>query len=148
MPSGDNPNSRRNLKPIQPGEIRNPRGVNRKRPVTESYWELSAEPVPLAIMKKFNKGCGAKLLRPGDTWARAVAMRVAYDAAIEGLVAAARELREAIEGKSPQRLEIKQPPRTEVTFRIVHDRRNNRVADERANQQLAERITAADPRLQ
>jgi hypothetical protein len=119
------PRSLANLKPpIQPGEIRNPLGVNRKRPITDQYWESSAEPMPLVLIRKFNRKCGAALLRPGDTWARGVAIRAHFEAVMQGVMRAARELREAMEGKAPQRLEITATPtRTETTLTVRYERR-------------------------
>ena len=83
----------------------------------------SAEPMPVALIRRFNKKCRATLLKPGDSWSRGVAIRLCYESAMEGIVRAARELREAIEGKSPQRLEITTAPKTEITIRVKNDRK-------------------------
>jgi hypothetical protein len=122
MPRGDNPNSRANLKPARCGEVRNPSGINRKRPISDRYAELSEEPLSLNLIQRFNRRWKAKLLFPGDSYARGAVMGIMMDAIFGGDVAAQREMREAIEGKAPQRLEIGARPRTEVTVRVVYDR--------------------------
>ena len=71
MPRGDNPNSRANLKPARCGEVRNPSGINRKRPISVRYAELSEEPLSLNLIQRFNRRWKAKLLFPGDSYARA-----------------------------------------------------------------------------
>jgi len=120
MARGKHPNSLANLKPpIRPGEVRNPEGINRRRPITDEYWQVSPEPMPLALIRKFNKKCGAKLLVEGDSWARGVAVRLQYEAAMLGIVRAAREMREAMEGKAPQRLEITANPQKVETVLVV-----------------------------
>lgn len=117
MERGKNPKSLANLKPpIRPGEVRNPNGINSlKCPITDHYWEVSEEVMPEGLVRRFNKKCGASLLKPGDTWARAVAVRACFEAVLSCSVRAMREVREAIEGKAPQRLEITRPARKEKT---------------------------------
>jgi|SRR5215472_11227533 len=127
MPRGDNPNSRANLKPARRGEVRNPNGINRRRPITDRYAELSDEPLPLNLIQRFNRRWKAKLLFPGDSYARGAVMGTMMDAIFGGDVAAQKEMREAIEGKAPQRLELAARPRTEVTIRVVYDRSANNV---------------------
>jgi hypothetical protein len=85
--------------------------------------------MPVELIRRFNQKCHAKLLKPGDSWARACAIRLCYESAIEGIVRAAKELREAIEGKSPQRLEITTPPKTEIRITIKNDRKILRGGD-------------------
>jgi hypothetical protein len=118
-----NPKSLANLRPPwRKGETPNPHGINRKRPITDEYFARACEPVPEKLRKRFNRRAKMELLEPGVTWAQAVALRMCYEALMEGSTRAAREMREAIEGKAPQRLEITSPPRSEITIRIVHDR--------------------------
>jgi hypothetical protein len=125
---GQHPKSLANLKPpIRPGEVRNPTGINRrKRPITDHYWEVSQEAMPEALVRRFNKKCGVALLKLGDTWARAVAVRACYEAAIECSIQAMKETREAIEGKAQQRLEITRPERKEITLVVKHENRSCR----------------------
>ena len=126
MERGKNPHSLANLRPARPGEMRNPEGINRKRPITDHYWEASQEPMPMALIQRFNRKWGKGMLRARDTWARGVAVRAFCEAVFEGNIRAAKEIRESIEGKSPQRLEITTPPKTEITLRVIHDRRTPR----------------------
>ncbi|MGD1212153.1 MAG: hypothetical protein ABR973_12440 [Candidatus Acidiferrales bacterium] len=133
MRRGQNPKSLANLKPpIKPGEVRNPEGINRRRPITDEYWQVSPEPMPLALIRKFNKRCGAKLLVEGDSWARGVAVRLQYEASMRGEVRAAKEMREAMEGKAPQRPEITAPVRTEVVLVVrYYNRKDGRYTETR-----------------
>lgn len=118
-------NSLANLKPIKPGECRNPTGINRKRPITERYWEVSERPMPDAAIRQGNRRCGFTLFHPGMTWAEGIALRAAYEAVCKGLVRPMKEIREAIEGKAPQRLEITSgPQRKEVTLVVRFEKRN------------------------
>src|SRR5579871_727455 len=92
--------------------------------------------------RRFNRKCGAKLLQPGDTWARGVAIRLEYTAVIEGLVSAAKEMREAMEGRSPQRLEISATPRkTEIVLVVKYDRRNALIRSKTRAKQMRQNRT-------
>jgi hypothetical protein len=122
-----NPNSLANLRaPWRKGETPNPRGINRKRPITDEYFAQACELVPERLRQRFNRRAKMELLKPGMTWAQAIALRMCYEALMEGSTRAAREMREAIEGKAPQRLEITGPERKEVTIRVVYEKRGNR----------------------
>ena len=105
---GKNPNSLKNLRPpIKPGEVRNPLGINAKTAITDEYRVCAAKAVPEAIRRKLNKAIGEEVLMPGDTWARANAMRRFIHAVMdEGGVRSSAEIREAIEGTAPHRIEI------------------------------------------
>ena len=113
-----------NLRPIAPGEVRNPRGINRRRPITDRYYEWSESMLPEAIRRKINKEFHAEILKEGATWADATAARQFHEAVMKGSTAAAKEIREAIEGRSPQRQEVIGPERKEVTIRVVYEDRN------------------------
>jgi len=60
MPTGDNPRSRANLKPIQPGEVRNPTGKNQwstlrakaKLVLLENFDDLAQVALKLALEKE------------------------------------------------------------------------------------------------
>ena len=107
MKRGTHPNSQKNLKPIKRGEVRNPLGINRKRPITAEYTIIATNPVPEPIRKKINAAIGDELLKPGDTWAKANAIRRFIAAVIEtGGHVDSKEIREAIEGKAEQRIEV------------------------------------------
>jgi hypothetical protein len=100
------PNSLANLvPPVRPGEVRNPLGIN-GRTYSIEYHKLSQEPIPEAVRVMLNKKFGAELIAAGDTWARANAMAMHYEAVCRGLTAAAQELREACEGRATQRIEV------------------------------------------
>lgn len=117
-----NPKSLANLKPAKPGEVRNPKGINRKRPITDRYFERSELPMPEILRQQFNQKLGVEVLAPGATWAEANALRRWMDTLLEGGERSSKEIREAIEGKAPQRLEITGPERKEITIRLIHDR--------------------------
>ena len=122
MQRGKNPNSLKNLKPAKPGQILNPRGINRKRPITDRYFQWSEEPLPEILRTKMNASVGEELLKPGATWAEANALRRFMDALMEGGQPSSKEIREAIEGKAPQRIEIAGPEKKLVTIHVVYDR--------------------------
>lgn len=125
-----NPKSLKNLKPpIKPGEVRNPQGINRKRPITDRYFERSEMPLPESLRKKINASfpdSESEVLPPGSTWADANALRRFLDALTEGGQPSSKEIREAIEGKAPERIEISGPERKEITIRVKYDRQKNR----------------------
>lgn len=119
------PRSLANLRPPwKPGDIPNAAGINKKRPFSDEMWQASAEAVPEILVRKFNKKAGAPLLRVGDTWARAVAVRLCFEASMQGLVKAVKEMADRIEGKPPQRLEITGAERKEVTLVVRFENRN------------------------
>jgi hypothetical protein len=93
----------------QPGQSGNPHGRPRKRPISEAYEDR-------AQMTLDEDLCRALKLAKGSTYADAAALAV-FRAAIKGRPDAARELREAIEGKQSQRLELTGP-----NAGPVHDR--------------------------
>jgi len=104
---GKNPNSLKNLRPMKPGETLNPTGINAKTPMTDEYRRCAADPIPESIRKKVNAIIGEEVLRPGDTWARANALRRFMHAVMdESGVRSSAEIREAIEGVAPHRIEI------------------------------------------
>jgi hypothetical protein len=106
--------------PWKPGESGNPLGINRKRPITDRYFERSESPLPEKLRRAINVGCGEEVLGPDATWAQATALRRFMDALTEGGQPSSKEIREAIEGKAPQRFEITSPERKEVTIRVVY----------------------------
>jgi hypothetical protein len=80
---GKNPNSLKNLRPMKPGETLNPTGINAKTPMTDEYRKCAADPIPESIREKLNARIGEEVLEPGDTWARANALRRFIDAVRE-----------------------------------------------------------------
>jgi len=100
------PNSLANLMPpVRPGEVRNPLGIN-GRTYSLEYQKLSQEPIPEAVRLVLNKKFGAELIMADDTWARANAVAQHYEAVCRGLTSAAQELRESVEGRATQRIEL------------------------------------------
>jgi hypothetical protein len=90
-----NPNSLANLKKWVPGQSGNPSGRPRKRPISDRYAEMVETTLP-------NDVRAALRLPEGATYGDAIALAQARQA-IKGKPEAAREIREAIEGKSTQR---------------------------------------------
>lgn len=122
MPKGDSPNSRANLRPAKKGEVRNPTGINRKRPFADRYFQHSEELLSSSPEgEQFRK---VLRLGPEATWADAAVRRLMREA-MKGNIQAIKELADRIEGKSPERLEISGPERKEITIRIVHDRKKS-----------------------
>jgi hypothetical protein len=122
---GTHPNSLANLEKnkIQPGEVRNPTGVNGRRPYTDAILETSTDVIPEYLRQAMNAEIRkdlAKSLRisakrinktedffpVGITWARANGLRQNLKAVFEGDTRAAVEIREAVEGRATQRIEI------------------------------------------
>jgi hypothetical protein len=100
----------------------NPSGRPKKRPITDHYHDRLEKPVPEKIRLAMNIEAGAEELKPGATWGEANALRRAMDSVLQDGHMASKEMREATEGKAPQRLEITTAPKTEITVRLVDDR--------------------------
>lgn len=90
-----NPKSLANLKKWVPGQSGNPSGRPRKRPISDRYAEMVETMLPNDVRT-------ALRLPEGATYGDAIALAQARQA-IKGKPEAAREIREAIEGKSTQR---------------------------------------------
>ena len=84
--------------PWKPGESGNPSGRPKRRPITDSYIQMADEKMPPDICKQLG-------VKPGSTWAVAVA-RGQFIKAIKGEAKNASEIREAIEGKATQPIEV------------------------------------------
>ncbi len=94
-----NPKGRpQNLKPWKPGQSGNPGGRPQKRPITEGYEQFANEKLPEDVCKKLG-------LKAGSTYAQGAA-RAQFIKALQGETKAVAEIREAIEGKATQRIEI------------------------------------------
>ena len=97
---GQHPKSLANLKPpAQPGEVRNPRGVNRKRPWAERYAIRSELSIPEKIRLEFNLKMGEEVLPKGATWADAAVLRRHMEALMDGGTPAARRNRRPHRGQ-------------------------------------------------
>lgn len=117
MPRGDNPKSRANIEKhkIKKGEVRNPEGINKKRPLTDEYFLDLESPLP-------EKECKRLGLPAGTTFAKGQARQRNLDALQPGGYLSSKEMREAIEGRAPERLEITGTTKVETTIRLVDDR--------------------------
>ncbi len=97
----------------KPGESGNPGGRPKKRPLSDRYEELAH--VLLPEKDRIKRG-----LPEGATYGDALVLCI-FKAALKGRVDAAREIREAIEGKSQQRLELSAPENRVTVIRVVYD---------------------------
>lgn len=92
------------LKPFTKGDKRIKAGPGRPRkwPLTQRYKEILEERLPTAECKKLG-------LKGTATIGDAIAMKMASQAYKKGDVLATREIREAVEGKATQRIELSGP---------------------------------------
>ena len=111
------------MPPWKPGESGNPSGRPKKRPVTDRYYERGEGPLPDKIRLQFNQQFEEEILKPGATWAEANALRRWMDTVMQGGHPSAREIREAIEGKAPMRMEIVGTERKEITLKVIFEKR-------------------------
>jgi len=81
--------------PRRPGENRNPSCAPNKLPISGLYAEFARKTLPDELRLELHLAEGANY---GNALARGL-----FDAAIKGSIPAAREIREAIEGKANQR---------------------------------------------
>jgi len=79
----------------------NPSGKPRRLPISDTYERLAAELIPDSIRKLLERD--GLTLELGATFADALALRV-WTSALSGDSGAAKEIREAIEGKTGQRV--------------------------------------------
>lgn len=90
--------SKSNLKPWPKGTSGNPSGRPKRRPISDAYLAL----VDIKIPAKTAKELG---LPRGATWGQCLAL-AQFKRALTGEARNASEIREAIEGKSTQRIEV------------------------------------------
>jgi Family of unknown function (DUF5681) len=95
---------------FKPGESGNPGGRPKKRPISDRYAELAELELPETGRIKHD-------LPEGATYGDALAI-VMFKLALEGKTDAAREVREAIEGKTAHRQETIEPEKTRKTLDI------------------------------
>ena len=82
----------------KPGESGNPAGRPRKRPISDSYLAMTEQELPEELRDSLR-------LKKGATYRDAIALGQ-IRSAIKGKTEAAREIREAIEGKVTQRISL------------------------------------------
>lgn len=93
--------SMRNLRPAKKGEVRNPLGINRKRPWTDRMLEKSEE---LLALSEDGEAIRVRLkLSETATWADA-AVYMLMRRAVRGEPIAIKELADRIEGKAVVRI--------------------------------------------
>ena len=90
----------------KPGQSGNPGGRSRKRPQSEANEDLLRSEIPPMMLAAMNKN--GRILRAHATWADAIALGLGRKA-VAGDSACAKELRESVEGKSVQRIELGAP---------------------------------------
>jgi hypothetical protein len=96
---------------FKPGRSGNPSGRPRRRPISDRYAAMAEEPLEEALRLELK-------IPKGSTYGDALA-RAQWRAAIKGNTGAAREIREAIEGKATQRIEIADNTRAEAFARMT-----------------------------
>jgi hypothetical protein len=102
--------NRKGLMPAwKPGQSGNPSGRPRMQPISDRYAHIAEQKLPENIRKKLKLG-------PGATYGDAIALRT-FQAALEGDIAATREVREAIEGKAAIRVteEVRESPQVDLS---------------------------------
>ncbi len=117
MPRGFSKDGTANLKPWKPGQSGNPNGRPRKRPLSEAYDDWLRQPVSTDQIIKLREQ-GVRL--PEDTTnADMVALSQGREA-MSGNTNAAREMREAVEGKATQRFELSHTNDRAPEFLVVY----------------------------
>jgi hypothetical protein len=104
----------------------NPTGRPKKRPVSEEAAKLMGEEAPPEIVRKYVR-IGA---RQGDTWARIMVLARAVEALRHGGTFAHKELRESIEGKASQRIELQSREDNQIKIVVVFDEPRFPIPDE------------------
>jgi hypothetical protein len=100
---------------FKPGVSGNPGGRPKKRAISDRYLELAEQELPEKYRIKYG-------LPEGATFGDALAV-VMFEAALAGKAEAAREIREAIEGKTAQRQETIDPESRDVNVQVINSRR-------------------------
>ncbi len=98
---------------FKPGHKPHPGSGGQKRPVSKAYAELMKTKAPVDIVAAMSKfGCKANA-----TWAEVLACALAREG-LKGSVFATKELREGIEGRAPQRIELFSREDAEINIRV------------------------------
>ena len=110
---------------FKPGNPGGP-GGKRKRPMSEANDDLLRLEIPAEMLDSLNMAVvhgvkkNMKILKPGATWADAIAYGLVKKALL-GEVPAAKELRESVEGKSTQRIELISHEDRQVELSVVFE---------------------------
>jgi hypothetical protein len=103
----------------QPGQSGNLKGRTKKRPLTSEYENVLASPAPVEVVAALSRW-GA---RKGATWAQCIAIsraKAALLASGNGTLAA-KEMREACEGKSTKRMEFVTAEERAITISVEYE---------------------------
>ncbi len=114
------------LKPWPKGKSGNPGGKPKKRPITDEYFWLAEQPITPQMRQKIRRSYGI-IIPEGTTWARCLSLRLFLQGMglkiDSGAARSVKEIREAMEGKAPQRLEITGPERKEIQLLVRFDKK-------------------------
>src|SRR5712692_9589357 len=117
------PNSLKNLRPPwRPGQVPNPKGVNKKRPFSDRYEQMGEARAPIELIQKINKDFGKPILSESCSWVMLLTARAYLQVYLRGDTNMLREIADRVEGRSPNRLDLQVAGRTEVTFRVVEEK--------------------------
>jgi hypothetical protein len=97
--------------PWKSGQSGNASG--KRNPISSRYLIRAETVLPKELLEKINGAFPVPLLKKGAKWADAVALRLFVEAVIHGDTGAAREVREAIEGRASQRIEFQADAQTQ-----------------------------------
>jgi hypothetical protein len=119
---------------FKPGQSGNPGGRPKKRPISDRYAELAEVLIPEKDRIKHG-------LPKGATYGQMLAVAV-FNAALAGEINAAREIREAVEGKTGQRQETSDPQELRVVIERIGGQDSPAIADAPVDTSVSRRITA------
>lgn len=114
----------RHLTPWKKGQSGNPNKISSGRRMSDEIRALLDTEIPDFILAQFNvvrKRDRVDLLAPGTTFRQAVAARLVL-LAIDGSVAAIREVADRDEGRPAQHLDVTAGETREITIRIIEER--------------------------
>ena len=84
--------------PWKPGESGNPGGRPKRKPLTDAYAAILAQPVPAEVARKLN-------VDSSTTYAEIIAMALVREA-VKGNVQAASQLADRVEGRAMERMQL------------------------------------------
>ena len=96
---------------FKPGKSGNEGGRPKKKPISEAYQLLARSPIPPRMCKKMG-------LPTGSTWGEALAVEQFRAASMDRSTAAAKEIRECIEGKIHQHVDLTVNTEEDIVLRL------------------------------
>lgn len=112
---------------FKPGHVPSPEsGPKRKRPMSEANDDLLRQEIPEEMLLGLNTAViggvrkNMKILKKGATWADAIAYGLVKQALL-GQVPAAKELRESVEGKATQRIELISQEDKQIELSVIFE---------------------------